>query len=190
MPQTPPSGRSPAPGSILVAEPPMADPNFRRAVVLVCEHTTEGSFGLVLNRPSGLTLAEAAAETLPFDAELWLGGPVQTDTLHYLHPFGDSVESALPVLDGVFWGGAFDELRDAIEQGRVLSEEVRFFVGYSGWGPGQLDVEVDEGAWIVLDGDRDVVFAESDDALWRSLLRQMGGEYALLSTFPDDPSMN
>ncbi|HEX9950983.1 MAG TPA: YqgE/AlgH family protein [Rubricoccaceae bacterium] len=182
--------RPPAPGSILVAEPPMADPNFKRAVVLVCEHSTEGSFGLVLNRPSGLTLAEAAAESLPFDAELWLGGPVQTDTLHYLHPFGDAVESALPVLDGVFWGGAFDELRRGIESGAVEPEQVRFFVGYSGWGPGQLDAEVDEGAWIVLDGDGDLVFAESDDALWRRLLRRMGGEYALLSTFPDDPSMN
>ena len=168
----------------------MADPNFRRAVVLVCEHTTEGSFGLVLNRPSGLTLAEVAAESLPFDAELWLGGPVQTDTLHYLHPFGDAVESALPVLDGVFWGGAFDELRRGIEAGDVHTESVRFFVGYLGWGPGQLDAEVDDGAWIVLDGDGDLVFAESDDALWRQLLRRMGGEYALLSTFPDDPSLN
>ena len=181
---------APAPGSILVAEPPMADPNFRRAVVLVCEHTTEGSFGLVLNRPAGLTLAEVAAEALPFDAELWLGGPVQTDTLHYLHPFGDAVESALPVLDGVFWGGAFDELRRGIEARQVHTGHVRFFVGYSGWGPGQLDAEVDDGAWIVLDGDGALVFAESDDALWRQLLRRMGGEYALLSTFPDDPSLN
>ena len=180
----------PVPGSILVAEPPMADPNFKRSVILLCEHTTEGSFGLVLNRPSGLTLAEAAAETLPFDAELWVGGPVQTDTLHYLHPFGSEVDTALPVLDGVFWGGAFDELRAGIEAGAVAAGAVRFFVGYSGWGPGQLDAEVDAGAWIVLAGDRDMVFAESDDALWRTLLRRMGGEYALLSTFPDDPNMN
>lgn len=180
----------PAPGSILVAEPPMADPNFRRAVILLCEHTVEGSFGLVLNRPSGVALSEATDLALGFDADLWIGGPVQPDTLHYLHPYGDEVEGALPVLDDVSWGGGFDIIRASIEDGQFSAGHFRFFVGYSGWGPGQLDDEVDEGSWIVLDGDPDIVFAESDDALWRTLLRTMGGEYALLSTFPDDPRMN
>lgn len=168
----------------------MEDPNFKRTVILLCEHTVEGSFGLVLNRPAGVSLGEAAAEPLPFDAALWHGGPVETDTLHYVHPFGDRLETALPVLEGVFWGGAFDELREAAERGDIDVSSVRFFVGYSGWGPGQLDAEVDAGAWIVLDGDRDLVFAPSDGALWRELLRRLGGEYTLLSTFPDDPRMN
>lgn len=179
----------PTPGAILVAQPPMADPNFRRTVVLLCEHTTEGSFGLVLNRPTGLALSQAAAEPLPFDADLWLGGPVQPDTLHYLHPYGD-LDGSLPVHDGVFWGGSFEELRAGVEGGWLHAERVRFFVGYSGWGGGQLDAEVDEGTWIVLDGTPDLVFADGTDALWRQVLRQLGGEYALLSTFPDDPRMN
>ena len=180
----------PAPGSILVAEPPMADPNFRRAVILLCEHNLEGSFGLVLNRPSGVALSEATDLALTFDADLWIGGPVQPDTLHYLHPYGDHVDDALPVLEGVHWGGTFEAVREGIEAERFDGDRFRFFVGYSGWGPGQLDHEVDEGAWIVLDGDPEIAFAESDDAMWRTLLRQMGGEYALLSTFPDDPRMN
>ncbi len=179
----------PTPGALLVAEPPMADPNFRRAVVLLCEHTTEGSFGLVLNRPTGLTLAQAAAEPLPFDADLWLGGPVQPDTLHYLHPYGD-LDGALPVHDGVFWGGAFEDVQAGVGGGRLDADRFRFFVGYSGWGSGQLDAEVDDGAWIVLDGDAETVFADGDDALWRRVLRQLGGEYAILSTFPDDPRLN
>ena len=181
---------APAPGSILVAEPPMADPNFRRAVVLVCEHTTEGSFGLVLNRPSGLTLAEAAAESLPFDAELWLGGPVQTDTLHYLHPFGDAVESALPVLDGVYWGGAFDELRRASRAAASTPSEVRFFVGYSGWGPGPARRR---GRRRRVDRARGRPRPRLRRERRRALAvvpAPMGGEYALLSTFPDDPTMN
>ena len=168
----------------------MADPNFRRAVVLLCEHTVEGSFGLVLNRPSGVALSEATDLTLAFDADLWIGGPVQPDTLHYLHPYGHELEDALPVLDDVYWGGAFEPICEGVEAGLFDAERFRFFVGYSGWGPGQLDSEVDEGAWIVLDGDPEIAFAESDDAMWRSLLRAMGGEYALLSTFPDDPRMN
>ncbi|MGB3543411.1 YqgE/AlgH family protein [Rubrivirga sp.] len=180
---------APIPGNVLVAEPPMADPNFRRTVVLICEHTTSGSFGLVLNRPTGLALSQATDETFDFDAELWAGGPVQPDTLHYLHPYPD-LDGALPVLEGVFWGGEFEEIRAGLEDDRLDKDRVRFFVGYSGWGEGQLDAEVDEGAWIVLEGAPDLVFADGDDALWRPILRQMGGEYALLSTFPDDPRLN
>ncbi|MDT0630716.1 YqgE/AlgH family protein [Rubrivirga sp. S365] len=180
---------APTPGSLLVAEPPMADPNFRRAVLLLCEHTTEGSYGLVLNRPTGLSLSEAAADPLPFDAELGLGGPVQPDTLHYLHPY-DHLDGALPVCDDVFWGGSFDEVQEGARAGWLDASRFRFFVGYSGWGPGQLDAEVEEGSWIVLDGSAEVVFAEGSDALWRGVLRRLGGEYALLSTFPDDPRMN
>ena len=167
----------------------MADPNFRRTVVLVCEHTTSGSFGLVLNRPTGLSLSQATDETFTFDAELWTGGPVQPDTLHYLHPYAD-LEGALPVIDGVFWGGEFEDLRAGLEADRLDTEQVRFFVGYSGWGEGQLDAEVDEGAWIVLDGSAEMVFSDGGDGLWRQVLRRLGGEYALLSTFPDDPRMN
>ena len=132
---------------------------------------------------------QATDEAFAFDAELWSGGPVQPDTLHYLHPYPD-LDGALPVLEGVFWGGEFEELRAGLEDDRLDPSRVRFFVGYSGWGEGQLDAEVDEGAWIVLEGEPDLVFADGDDALWRQILRQMGGEYALLSTFPDDPRLN
>ncbi|MEM0963115.1 MAG: YqgE/AlgH family protein [Bacteroidota bacterium] len=180
---------APAPGDVLVAEPPMADPNFRRTVVLVCEHSLAGSFGLILNRPAGVSLSQATDEAFAFDAELWNGGPVQPDTLHYLHPYGE-LDGALPVLDGVFWGGEFEALRQGIEGGRFDTEHIRFLVGYSGWGPGQLDAEVDEDSWIVLTGSSDLVFADGTDALWRQILRQLGGEYALLSTFPDDPRLN
>ena len=180
----------PVPGALLVAEPPMPDPNFKRTVILLCEHSMDGSFGLVLNRPAHVKLSEVATIPLPFDATLWHGGPVQPDTLHYLHPYGAMLEGALPVLDGVYWGGDFDGLAEGLGEESLDRERVRFFVGYSGWGSGQLDAEVDEGSWIVLDGTPGVAFAEEDDDLWRQILREMGGEYALLSTFPDDPRMN
>ncbi len=90
----------------------------------------------------------------------------------------------------MFWGGSFDEVQAGVESGWLQPERFRFFVGYSGWGAGQLDAEVDDGSWIVLDGTPETVFADGTDALWRQVLRQLGGEYALLSTFPDDPRMN
>jgi putative transcriptional regulator len=179
-----------APGTILIAEPPLADPNFRRTVILLCEHTTEGSFGLVLNRPCEFKLAEIATVELPFDTRLGFGGPVQTDTLHFLHPFGDLIDDAQPVADGVWWGGAFESLVSGINGGWLDAARMRFFLGYSGWGEGQLDAEVDEGSWIVLPATEALVFAAGDDALWRSVLRKLGGEYAILSTFPDDPRLN
>ena len=185
-----PNDLPPSPGVLLVAEPPMGDPNFKRTVILLCEHNLDGSFGLVLNRPSRQQLSAVAAEPPPFDVELWLGGPVQTDTLHYLHPYGDMVDGAMPVLDDVAWGGEFEQIVEGLERTWFVLDRFRFFVGYSGWGPGQLDAEVDDGAWMVLPGAPEIVFAESDDALWRQVLRQLGGEYALLSTFPDDPRMN
>lgn len=168
----------------------MADPNFRRTVILLCDHTLEGSFGLVLNRPAHVRIAEAAVQPLPFDADLWHGGPVQPETLHVLHPFGTMIEGALPVVEGVYWGGNFEQMKEGFAEGWLDADTVRFFVGYSGWGAGQLDAEVEESAWIVTDATSDVVFAEDGDLLWRRMLRRMGGEYALLSTFPDNPRMN
>lgn len=181
---------NPAPGCLLLAEPPMEDPNFRRAVVLLCEHTVEGSFGLVLNRPTGHRLREVAALPLPFDGALLLGGPVQPETLHYLHPYGDEVEGALPIVDGVWWGGDFDAVAEGLANGQFEEGRFRFFVGYSGWGEAQLDAEADDGSWIVLPASAELVWAAADDQTWRRALRRLGGEYALLSTFPDDPRMN
>lgn len=190
MPRADSEALPPTPGTLLVAVPPLSDPNFRRTVILLCDHSVDGSFGLVLNRPTDLLLSDALDEPLPFDAKLWIGGPVQPDTLHFIHPYEDQIDGALPVLNGAYWGGTFESLCEGVSRERLDADRVRFFVGYSGWGPGQLDAEVDDGAWIVLESDASTVLEDSDDALWRSVLRQLGGEYALLSTFPDDPKMN
>lgn len=179
-----------AAGTLLVAEPPMADPNFKRSVILLCEHSAEGSFGLILNKPSPLLLSEVAGMKLPDGLQLGIGGPVQPDTLHFIHSFGEEIEGALPVAEDIWWGGSLESLLEEIDEERNDAEDVRFFLGYSGWGEGQLEEEVDEGGWIVLSATDHVVFAEGDDELWRQILRKLGGEYALLSTFPDNPRMN
>lgn len=181
---------SPAPGTILIAEPPMADPNFKRTVILLCDHSMEGSFGLVLNRPAPYRLTEVADVPLPIEAHVFNGGPVQTKSLHFVHPYGDVIDNALPVTDDVWWGGDLPSLLQGITEEWVDIERIRFFLGYSGWTEGQLDEEVDEGGWLVLPAADELVFSHSDDELWRDILRQLGGEYALLSTFPDDPRMN
>lgn len=180
----------PAPGSFLVAEPALSDPNFRRTIVLLCQHDDEGAFGLVLTRSAEVQLSEVANEPLPFDGLLRHGGPVQLDTLHVLHPYGDPGLGAEPLLDGVFWGGDFESLQQAARDGAIDGDRIQFFAGYAGWGPGQLEAEVDLGGWIVLDGDPELVYAEPSDALWRTLVRSLGGDYALLANYPDDPQLN
>ena len=179
-----------APGVLLVAEPALLDPNFRRAVVLLCDHNAEGSFGLILNRPTELHLPEVLAEPVGLKHELFFGGPVQTDTLHYLHPYAEAIAEAVPVLDGVSWGGPFDAVVEGVREGAFEASAFRFFVGYAGWGEDQLQDEVDGDGWVVLPGSAADVFEHDPGTLWRDLLRTLGGEYALLSNYPDDPQMN
>ncbi len=179
-----------AAGALLVAEPPMADPNFKRSVVLLCEHSAEGSLGLILNKPSVMQLSEVSGLQLPSGLQLGIGGPVQPDTLHFVHPFGDQIEGALLIAEGIWWGGDLESLLARIDEEQIDALGIRFFLGYSGWGDGQLEEEVDEGGWIVLSATDSLVFSNGDDELWRQILRKLGGEYALLSTFPDNPRMN
>ncbi|MEM8599614.1 MAG: YqgE/AlgH family protein [Bacteroidota bacterium] len=178
-----------AAGTILIAEPALRDANFRRTVVLLCEHTPDGSFGLILNRPTGLQLSDVLDAPLGFDADLLQGGPVQLDTLHFLHPYGTAIDGALPILNGVWWGGDFEEAVAEVQSARVDPDAFRFFAGYAGWGPDQLAEEVAQDGWVVRPGHARFVY-DSDAQLWRELVLALGGEYRLLANFPDDPSLN
>lgn len=185
-----PADLDPAPGVLLVAPPDLRDPNFRRTIVLLCEHNAEGSFGLILNRGLDLTLGDVLEELDDAEEPLSLGGPVQPNTLHFLHRYDESIPDAEYVLDGVQWGGNFPTIKALVESGQATSDAMRFFLGYAGWGPGQLDAEIDQDGWLRLPGTEEIIFPAEPDTLWRDVLRRMGGEYALLSNYPDDPRMN
>ena len=188
-----------APGVLLVAEPTLGDPNFRRSVVLLCEHNEMGSFGLALGRPLDeqeltlsdvLDLGDPTVQVRAEDFELTLGGPVQPETLHYLHRHPEAVPDATEVTEGVWWGGDFEDVKRLLAGGGGDPQRLRFLLGYAGWGAGQLRAELDQGGWILAEATPSLVFPESLDAFWRQIMRRMGGEYALLSNFPDDPRMN
>jgi len=179
-----------SPGTLLISAPMLEDPNFRRQVILVCEHApAEGTFGLTLSRRLDVTLGDVMDGYYAYDPGLFLGGPVQHDTLHFLHR-RDDVPDGIPVSDNLTWGGSFDAVQELAQRGDLTDDEIRFFLGYAGWSPGQLQGELDEDAWIVVPDAAHVVFGEDPNALWRTVLRQMGGHYAMLSNFPDDPRMN
>lgn len=176
-------------GQLLLAEPFMDDPNFKRSVILLCEHTPDGSLGFIINKGLNMMLGEALPELADFESQLYFGGPVETDTLHYVHTLGDRLDGAQPVADGLWWGGSFEMLSILIQSGQVAPEEVRFYLGYSGWSPGQLAEEQEEEAWIIHTAETRHVFA-SDEPLWRNILREKGGRYRIISNYPEDPQFN
>lgn len=181
----------PGPGIILIAHPWLPDPNFQRTVVFLCEHRDEeGSFGLVLSRKLPGTIGDVVDTLSGAVHELFLGGPVQTDTLHYLHSLGGQVEDAIEVQNELYWGGDFDLIQALVLSGDIGTSDIRFFAGYSGWGEGQLRDEIDEGSWILTRAPTEIILETESDRLWQTLLRRMGGPFALLSNFPTDPRRN
>ena len=177
-------------GQLLIASPVLEDPNFRRTVVLVTEHGEEGAMGIVLNRPATATVGDVVPElediTDPED-HVHVGGPVSPGSVIVLAEFEDPTQAAAVIGEDVGFVPAdtdHDEIAGATRRARV-------FAGYAGWGPGQLEAELEEDSWITEPLQPDDVFADDDDEdLWRVVLRRKGREYALLSTMPEDPSVN
>lgn len=177
-------------GKILLSEPFMDDPNFKRSVVVLCEHKAEGTLGFIINKSLNMKLSEAIPDLDAFAGNLYFGGPVETDTLHFLHTLGEELEGSVEVAPGLWWGGNFEILSILIKSGQVGPEDVRFYLGYAGWSPGQLADELDSQSWIGHSGKTDYIFNREDDALWRNILREKGGKYRVMSNYPEDPSYN
>lgn len=173
-------------GSLLIAAPQLLDPNFRRTVVLVADHNDEGAMGVILNRPSGMSIADAAPELeeyLDGASPIFAGGPVQPTSgviLAELKEAGDPIFGDIVLVPGL------GELSDVAE----LALRTRVFAGYAGWGPGQLDGELEREDWIVDPARSSDVFSEVPESLWGEVLERKGGQFALLARMPDDPSLN
>jgi putative transcriptional regulator len=176
-------------GLLLVASPALLDPNFRRAVVLVTEHTDEGAMGLVLSRPTPARVADAArplAALVEEGARVFVGGPVEPAAVVVLAEFEDPSEAAALVFEDVGFVSA--DVADGEELPAV--RRARVFAGYAGWGPGQLEAELEEPSWILEPAVPEDVFGDEPEGLWSGVLRRKGGQFALLATMPPDPSVN
>ena len=183
------------PGTLLISQPFLGDPNFERSVVLIChDEPDNGTFGLVLNQVTSLTLGDvlelpphigSTAAELP----IYVGGPVEPNTLHYLHRRAD-LPGAADLGQDVYWSGDFELLLDLIASGAVGADEVRLFAGYSGWSAGQLAGEMRGQSWIRHPASAGKVFTLTSDAFWRDLLREKGGRFKILANYPVDPRLN
>jgi putative transcriptional regulator len=173
-------------GHLLIATAGLLDPNFHRTVVLVAEHSDQGAMGLVLNRPAEVAVADAAPQLESLvgpEERVYVGGPVESQAVVVLAEFDEPDEAAAIVLDDVGFMPAETEVEPATRRARV-------FAGYAGWGAGQLEAELDENAWIVEPASPEDVFAAPDEDVWSGILRRKGGQFAVLSLMPPDPSLN
>jgi putative transcriptional regulator len=182
---------SPATGILLIAEPFLKDPNFIRKVVLLCRHEEEeGSFGFVLNNLFHKKLGELIPELTGFNLPVYEGGPVQKDTLHYIHQYPKLLPDCLKITKDVYWGGDFETLKQLMHAGKIAPGKIRFFLGYSGWEAGQLDTEMDDKSWLTVGANQNIIFETPMDSIWKASLIQLGGKYEMLIHFPTDPQLN
>ncbi len=180
----------PEKGKFLISEPFLLDPSFKRTVVLLTEHDEEGSVGFVLNRPLDANINDALVDFPDFEAPLYMGGPVQPDTLHYIHRLGDELDNSQEIFEGLYWGGDFEKLKLLIETRHISKNDIRFFIGYSGWDTGQLEDELKWKSWIVAKATMENVFHTNTNQLWKKVLKEMGRNYEVLSNYPEDPRLN
>lgn len=180
----------PAPGTLLIAEPFLKDPNFRRAVVFICDHREQGSFGFILNRIYGHTLDELMNNTGDLKLPVYYGGPVQMDTIHFLHQYPDLILGSYEILNGIYWGGDFELAIGLLKKGKIDLSRIRFFIGYSGWSEGQLNEELKQKSWLTIEATREFVFHSKVDETWKDAIKSLGGEYSMMINFPTDPQLN
>lgn len=178
-------------GCFLIANPTLRDPNFSRTVVLLCEHNDRGSMGLVINRPTPHTLAEAISG-LPDRATqlLYWGGPVQQRVVLVLHRDKLDSPGAREIVDGMALGADSQALLGLLEKSACPTERVRVFSGYAGWGAGQLEAEMLLHSWIVAPGSAALVFHADPEQVWAEALISLGPQYAHLTSIPPDPRVN
>ncbi|HMI78408.1 MAG TPA: YqgE/AlgH family protein [Ferruginibacter sp.] len=180
----------PGPGILLIADPFLKDPNFLRTVVILCEHQTEGSFGFVLNKQIEQTLGELITDLEGYQLPVYYGGPVQMNTIHFLHQYPDLIPDAQKISNEIYWGGNFETVTALIKSKSIDINKIKFFVGYSGWGDGQLDNELKEKSWLTVSATRNLVFDTQHDEVWKGSLQHLGGDYEMMINFPIDPQLN
>lgn len=161
-----------------------------RTVVFLCEHNADGSFGFVLNRPYEQMLEDFVPDLEGCQFPVFYGGPVQPDTLHFLHRLPDLIPDAHQVAEDLYWGGDFPTVVQLIQTLVIHPEDIRFFLGYSGWSEGQLTGEIAEKSWLVTPGTPALVFHTDPGAVWRDAIHQMDEKFHPIVHYPIDPQLN
>jgi putative transcriptional regulator len=185
------SNLPPTVGRLLISEPFLADPNFARSVVLVAEESESGVLGVVVNQKSNLLLSDLIPKIERSIFPMFIGGPVEVDSIFYVHRCFDKIQSGFEIAKGLYWSYDFDVVHHLIQDDNLNSNEIKFFLGYSGWAPSQLNEEIASNTWIVSDQYKaDLIFQEDEKEVWPDVIRNLGPRYAHLVNFPQNPNLN
>lgn len=185
------SSITPAAGRLLISEPFMMDPNFKRSVIFLTEYSDEGALGYVLNHVSEYMLGDILPDVAYSEMPVYVGGPVANNTLHFIHRCPDKIEGGLEIWDGIYWGGNYEQVKELLANYQLEANEIRFFAGYSGWTNGQLDAEILENTWIVANKfNPETLFTHDEQNLWREIVISLGQRYAHIANFPENPALN
>lgn len=176
-------------GKILLSEPFIDDPTFSRSVLFLTEHNEKGSHAFVINKWLDVKIHEIFEDLPEFNADVFRGGPVEKSTLHFLHRIADLPDSR-EVIPGVYWGGDFEELKERIRNKKLFANQVKFFVGYTGWYPEQLEEEMKSNTWIVAPASESLIFHADHHFLWKKVMHSLGGKYSELANAPLSPMLN
>lgn len=177
-------------GRILISEPFLSDQYFRRSIVYLCESNEEGAMGFVLNKPLEINVNEVVEEFPESEFPISVGGPVANNTVHYIHTLGEKLPESIEVTDGLWWGGDFDRLKEMVLNNLIQPHQIRFFLGYAGWSPGQLGDELKDHAWLVGKIDPALVMQGMDPDFWSDTLAGYNNKYRAWANFPEDPGLN
>ena len=178
-------------GKLLLADPYMQDPHFKRSVILLSDYSqSEGVVGFILNKPISKKINSLIDDFPEIESPVYYGGPVAPDTLHYVHDVGDILDGSIPLSDGLYWSGDYEKLKFLIESKLITNRNIKFFVGYSGWSPDQLEAELEGGSWILADMDPNYAFNIKSTQLWNKAMRNKGGHYTVIAEMPDSFILN
>lgn len=181
----------PTMGTILLAEPFLQDPHFMRSAVLIIRHSDWfGTLGFALHKKLNTPLSEMIVELSDWDMPVYLGGPMEKDTLHYLHKYPQYFDDAVEICEGIYWGGDFEKMKQLIKDGLIEKTNIKFFLGYSGWDVGQLKEEQTENSWILTAATKEIIFDTKAEEIWSTCMKELGGEYKQMVHYPTDPQLN
>ena len=178
-------------GQLLIAEPSIiGDLSFNRSVILLADHNNEGSVGFILNKPLEYTISDLIPD-IEASFKIYNGGPVEQDNLYFIHTIPNLITSSIEISDGVFWGGDFELTKSLINEGKINKENIRFFLGYTGWSANQLEEELKENSWIITTNTyKSAILEKSSAQFWKEKIIELGGEYLIWSNAPENPILN
>ena len=181
----------PKKGNLLIAEPSIiGDISFNRSVVLLADHNDDGSIGFILNKPFDFSVTDLVSD-IEVEFKVYNGGPVEQDNLYFIHQIPHLIPNSVEISFGIYWGGDFNTVIELINTNKISTDDIRFFLGYSGWDENQLENELQSNSWVVVENSyKTNIISKEDSSFWKEKMLELGGKYSIWSNAPENPSYN